>query len=128
MSKSKLGKSADDIFRKPIQQEKAVIEPIVVTHKAEVIQETEEPPSKQPRGRPQEHKETWSKITVVLLDKQIHWLDQLASTIRLNTKSAVSRAELIRSTIAAIEESGIDLSQLGNEKDIKEVILQKLRK
>ncbi len=128
MSKSKLGKSADDIFRKPTQQEKVVIEPIVVTHKAEVIREAEEPTSKQSRGRPQEHKETWSKITVVLLDKQIHWLDQLASTIRLNTKAAVSRAELIRATLAAVEESGLDISQLKNEEDIKNLLLEKLKK
>ena len=81
-----------------------------------------------PRGRPVEHKEEWSKITVVLLDKQIHWLDKLASEIRLNTKIAVSRAELIRAVISAIEESGIDLSRLGNEKDIKDFLLDKLNK
>lgn len=124
MSKSKLGKSADDIFsRKPTQQEKPAIEPVVVKQTEE-----ETPKEKQARGRPLEHKEGWSKVTVVLMDKQIHWLDRLASTIRLNTKAAVSRAELIRATLAAVEESGIDLSQLGNEKDIKNFLLEKLRK
>lgn len=83
---------------------------------------------KQARGRPIEHKEGWSKVTVVLLDKQIHWLDQLASTIRLNTKAAISRAELIRAAIAAIEESDIDLSNIGSEQGIKEVLLEKLSK
>lgn len=123
MSKSKLGKSADDIFRKPIQQEKPVIEPYT-THKAEAVSEEK----KQPRGRPQEHRETWSKITVVLLDKQIHWLDQLASNIRLNTKVAVSRAELIRALIAAVEESGIDISNLSSEHAVKNFLLNKLNK
>jgi len=84
--------------------------------------------SKQARGRPQEHKENWSKITVVFLDKQIFWLDQLASNIRLNTKSAPSRAEILRATISALEESGIDLSHLRNEEDIKTFLLEKLRK
>ena len=83
---------------------------------------------KQARGRPIEHKEGWSKVTVVLLDKQIHWLDQLASTIRLNTKAAISRAELIRAAIAAIEESDIELSNIGSEQGIKEVLLEKLSK
>lgn len=82
---------------------------------------------KQARGRPIEHKEGWSKVTVVLLDKQIHWLDQLASTIRLNTKAAISRAELIRAAIAAIEESDIDLSSIGSEQAVKEILLEKLR-
>lgn len=127
MSKgSKLGKNADDIFSsKPIQKEKHASETIV--HK-EVKTEQEHEDLKRSRGRPVEHKEEWSKITVVLLDKQIHWLDKLASEIRLNTKIAVSRAELIRATIAAVEESGIDLSLLGSEKDIKELLLDKLKK
>jgi hypothetical protein len=81
--------------------------------------QTEDVCEKQPRGRPVEHKEEWSKITVVLLDKQIHWLDQLASNIRLNTKTAISRTELIRAIIASVEESGVDLSQLKNEAEIK---------
>ena len=88
----------------------------------------EAPKEKQGRGRPIEHKEGWSKVTVVLLDKQIHWLDQLASTIRLNTKAAISRAELIRAAIAAIEESDIDLSNIGSEQAIKNILLEKLRK
>jgi hypothetical protein len=127
MSKApKLGKSADDIFSsKPIQKEKPASEPIV--HK-EVKAEQEQEELKRSRGRPVEHKEEWSKITVVLLDKQIHWLDKLASEIRLNTKIAVSRAELIRATIAAVEESELDISQLRNEKDIKNFLLEKLKK
>ncbi len=118
----KLGKNADDIFAKPSQKEKPAMASVVVKQTEE-----ETPKEKQARGRPLEHKEGWSKVTVVLLDKQIHWLDQLASTIRLNTKAAVSRAELIRAAIAAIEESEIDLSNIGSEQAIKNVLLEKLR-
>lgn len=121
MSK-KLGKGADDIFTNPGQKEKPALEHIIAK------QTEEEPPKeKQARGRPLEHKESWSKVTVVLLDKQIHWLDQLASTIRLNTKAAISRAELIRAIIAAIEESKIDLSNVDCESAIKDILLRKLR-
>jgi hypothetical protein len=120
MSK-KLGKSADDIFSaKPKQQQ--VVDPVITPR------EYEAPKEKQGRGRPLEHKEGWSKVTVVLLDKQIHWLDQLASTIRLNTKAAISRAELIRAAIAAIEESEIDLSNITSEQTIKDALLEKLKK
>jgi len=123
MSKSKLGKSADNIFApKPIQHEKPALDPI--THNTEMVQEEE---TKLSRGRPVEHKETWSKITVVLLDRQIHWLDQLGSQIRLNTKVAISRAELIRAVIAAIEESKIDLSNIESEQLIKKILLEKLK-
>lgn len=128
MSKPKLGKSADDIFsgRQSIKQEKPPTKTIE-NKQQHPHSEEQKKEKQQQRGRPQEHKETWSKITVVLLDRQIHWLDQLASTIRLNTKAAVSRAELIRAAIAAIEESEIDLTQKGNEREIKDFLLQKLR-
>jgi len=120
---TKLGKSADDIFAKPSQKEKPAVAPVIVKAKEE-----DTPKEKQGRGRPLEHKEGWSKVTVVLLDKQIHWLDQLASTIRLNTKSAISRAELIRAAIAAIEESEIDLSNTVSEQTIKNMLLEKLKR
>ena len=119
----KLGKNADDIFAKPNQQEK-----IEVKHTNQEQTEQERPLEKQLRGRPLEHKESWSKVTVVLLDKQIHWLDQLTSTIRLNTKAAISRAELIRATIAALKESEIDLSNIGSEQGIKKILLGNIKK
>ena len=77
-----------------------------------------------PRGRPQVLREEWTKVTVVLLDRQIHWLDRLAADIRLNTKCAISRAEIIRAVITAIEKSGIDLSEVGSEKEIAEKLLK----
>ena len=83
---------------------------------------------KQPRGRPQEHQESWSKITVTLLDNQIHWLDNLASSIRLNTRTAISRTELIRALVSAVEGSELDLSQLKSESEIKEHILKAYNK
>jgi hypothetical protein len=127
MSKSKLGKSADDIFApKPVKQEKPVTVPTI--HKEEIVVIKPEDDAKRARGRPQEHKESISKVTVVLLDKQIHWLDQLASNIRFKTKAAVSRAELIRAAIAAIEESELDISHLNSEENIKNFLLEKLKK
>lgn len=135
MSK-KLGKSADDIFSAKPKQKKEELDlraPYFEKQKQkeeEALRQKEEeaPKEKQARGRPLEHKEGWSKVTVVILDKQIHWLDQLASTIRLNTKAAISRAELIRAAIAAIEESNIDLSHVGSEQAMKDMLLEKLKK
>lgn len=79
---------------------------------------------KRPRGRPVEHQENCSKITVVLKDKQIHWLDHLTATIRFKTKTAISRTEIIRALVAAAEEGGEDFSQLKSEDEIKERILK----
>lgn len=78
------------------------------------------------RGRPPVHEESWTKATTVLFDTQIHWLDMLAANIRLKTRKSISRAELIRAFISATIESGLDLSQVSSEEEIKQILLKKL--
>src|SRR5436309_9835575 len=68
-------------------------------------------PVKPNRGRPIVHTEPWAKITVVLLDRHVAYLDRLAIDIRLKHGRAISRAEIIRGLIEAAFQSGIDLSQ-----------------
>ena len=52
-------------------------------------------------GRPRKHADAWSKVSVVLFDRQTLLLDQLASEIRaanqkIGKKVILRRAELIR--------------------------------
>jgi hypothetical protein len=54
--------------------------------------------------------ETWSKITVVLLDRHVAYLDRIAVDIRLQRGIAISRAELIRGLIEAASRTGVELS------------------
>src|ERR1041385_484769 len=68
-------------------------------------------PAKSNRGRPIVHTEPWAKITVVLLDRHVAYLDRLAIDIRLKHGKAISRAEIIRGLIEEAFESGIALSQ-----------------
>ena len=68
-------------------------------------------PGKSNRGRPIVHTEPWAKITVVLLDRHVAYLDRLAIDIRLKHGKAISRAEIIRGLIEAAFQSGIDLTQ-----------------
>ena len=77
-------------------------------------------------GRPAEHDEPWSKVTVVLFDRQIVFLDRLSADIRLKTKTAISRAELIRSMIDAVEGAGIDLTTARSEEDLKTILSKKM--
>ena len=51
-------------------------------------------PAKSNRGRPIVHTEPWAKITVVLLDRHVAYLDRLAIDIRLKHGKAISRAEI----------------------------------
>jgi hypothetical protein len=123
-SPSRIGKS---VFGNSQPATKTVA-PTKKQHDGQPQQHNEEKHTHNARGRPQEHTETWTKATVVLLDRQIYWLDRLASDIRFNTKSAMSRAEIIRAFISAVQESDIDLSQFTSEEAIKEYLLSILKK
>lgn len=62
--------------------------------------------------------ESWAKITVVLLDRHVAYLDRIAVDIRLQYGFAISRAELIRALIEAASQSGVVLSDASNIKEM----------
>lgn len=74
------------------------------------------------RGRPVVHTEPWAKVTVVLLDRHVAYLDRLAIEIRLKHGKAISRAEIIRALIDAAAESGVDLTQADSASSIADLI------
>ena len=61
---------------------------------------------------------SWAKITVVLLDRHVAYLDRIAVDIRLQYGFAISRAELIRALIEAAAQSGLVLSDASNVKEM----------
>jgi hypothetical protein len=86
-------------------------------------------PAKSNRGRPIVHTEPWAKITVVLLDRHVAYLDRLAIDIRLKHGKAISRAEIIRGLIeAAFFQSGTDLSQADSIDTIVELLTSTKKK
>ena len=91
-----------------------------VFEKSDAKQETSNAPKN--RGRPVQHEEKWVKSTVVLFSSQIAWLDHLAADVRMKTGAALSRAELIRAMIGAIQEKGIDLTQVTSEEEARDKI------
>ena len=64
-----------------------------------------------PRGRPPVHVETWSKVSVVLFDRQILHLDRLSTDIRGKSGKVLNRAEIIRALIDGLIDSGMDITQ-----------------
>jgi len=74
-------------------------------------------------GRPPVHDEAWTKVTVVLFDRQIDYLDRLARDIRAKHGAAVSRAQLIRALVDAIAESNLDLTPACTEGDLKKALV-----
>jgi hypothetical protein len=109
MQKPKLGKTAKDIF--------------AATTAAPA-------PTGEPRpgpGRPALHDEAWSKVTVVLLNRHIVFLDRLATNIRERTGTAIKRAEIIRALIDVLAESDLDLTSATSAAELKALLAAQQR-
>jgi hypothetical protein len=78
------------------------------------------------RGRPPIHQETWSKVSVVLFDRQIVHLDRLATDIRGRSGKVLNRAEIIRALIDGLIDSGMDVTMTGSESDLRAKVARRL--
>jgi hypothetical protein len=79
--------------------------------------------AKSDKQRPQViQADSWAKITVVLLDRHVAYLDRIAVDIRLEHGFAISRAELIRSLIEAASQSGLVLSDAADMRQMIEML------
>ena len=77
-------------------------------------------------GRPPVHDEAWTKVTVVLFNRQIVFLDRLAANIRAQSGAAISRAQLIRALLDAVTDADIDLTSATSEADLKATLRARL--
>jgi hypothetical protein len=102
----RIGKSGDDIF---------------VSHV-----DGADPNRPMKRGRRPSHTEHWTKVTVVLFDRQIVFLDRLGADIRAASGVAISRAHVIRALIDALSESDLDLTGTRSEADLKAILTGRL--
>ena len=87
-----------------------------------------EPSVRTRRGRRPSHAEQWTKVTVVLLDRQIVFLDRLASEIRAANGTSISRANIIRGLIDALAESDLDLTSSLSERDLVSTLKKRMRR
>ena len=95
--------------------------------RADIFAPTRRPSAgKRKPGRPPVHDEAWTKVTVVLFNRQIVFLDRLAANIRAESGAAISRAQLIRAVLDAISDADIDLTTATSEADLKATILARL--
>lgn len=104
--RKRIGKTGEDIFIPPFESSDT------------------DPPKK--RGRRPSHTEHWTKVTVVLFDRQIVFLDRLGADIRAASGVAISRAPVIRALIDALSESDLDLTGARSEADLKAILTARL--
>src|SRR3954453_17054975 len=82
--------------------------------------------AKRKPGRPPVHEEAWTKVTVVLFNRQIVFLDRLAANIRAPRGPAIRPAELIRALLDAVADSDVELTSATSEADLKGTLLARL--
>ena len=92
----------------------------------DIFAPTAQPAGKRKPGRPPVHDEAWTKVTVVLFNRQIVFLDRMAASIRARSGAAISRAQLVRALLDAVGDSDIDLTASTSEADLKKSILDRL--
>lgn len=79
------------------------------------------------RGRRPTHSERWTKVTVVLMDREIVFLDRLVADIRAASGAAISRAHVIRALIDALAASDLDLTATRSERDLTRAFTERFR-
>ncbi len=123
MPSQKIGKSAKDIFSKTTEKK-----PTRKPAASKAVNKSAPKSAKKARspGRPVVHVDEWTKVTVVLFNRQLVWLDRLSADIRAQTGAAVSRTEILRAMVDAVTDSGLNLSSDSNELAIKNTIKGKI--
>src|SRR3954453_19438430 len=78
------------------------------------------------RGRPPVHQEAWSKVSVVLFDRQIAHLDDYGNETPRPNRRPLNRAAIIRALIDALIESGMDIAAVTSEADLRARVARRL--
>ena len=78
------------------------------------------------RGRPRTHREAWTKVSVVMFERQVVELDRLTTTIRSKSGAHLTRAEVIRALLDALNESRLDVSAVLSGAHLQRLVAQKL--
>jgi hypothetical protein len=78
------------------------------------------------RGRPRTHREAWTKVSVVMFERQVLEIDHLTAAIRAKTGANLTRAEIIRALLDALNESRLDVTTVVSGAQLKQLLSQKL--
>jgi hypothetical protein len=91
--------------------------------------------SKEPRklGRPTEHDEPMSKVTVWLADRQLAYMDGRTIEHRQGKAAhgdgwkSLSRSHIIRALVDAFEDAEIDVTKLASSDELRALLAERLR-
>lgn len=80
------------------------------------------------RGRPIVHHEAAIKITTVLLNRHVVYLDSVSNAIRGNSGAVVKRSEILRALVEALEAVAPDWDEVRSQNDLVEQLKARLQK
>ena len=78
------------------------------------------------RGRPRVHRDRWTKISVVLFNRQLVFLRRFAGAIQRTTGKSLNRAQIIRALIDALRDCRSKLTAAQSEADLARTLTRKL--
>jgi hypothetical protein len=79
------------------------------------------------RGRPHVHDESWTKVSVVLFDRQIKQLDRILRELRQPDGKRLTRASLIRAFLDGLLKGGVEIAPTASETDLRDQIVSIVR-
>ncbi len=80
------------------------------------------------RGRPKIHNEAWTRVSVILFDRQVTFLDRFAAAASADGGRGPSRAEIIRALIDALGDSRIAFPAGASTEDFQALLTARLSK
>jgi hypothetical protein len=72
------------------------------------------------------HRESWTKINVVLFHRQLVFLRRFSGAIRRTTGKTLNRAQIIRALIDALRDCRSKLTAAQSEADLTRTLTRKL--
>jgi len=133
----KIGKNARDIFASTtstpipvsVEPETALLEPAdegANFSSGEVDYPATE--TSRGRGRPIVHQEAAIRITTVLLNRHVVYLDSVSNAIRGNSGAVVKRSEILRALVEALEAVAPDWDEVRSQNDLVEQLKARFQK
>ena len=78
------------------------------------------------RGRPRVHREAWTKVSIVLFERQIIALDRFTAAVKRKSGVSLTRAEVIRALLDGLHRSRIDAGSITSGADLERLLLKGL--
>ena len=72
------------------------------------------------------HRERWSKVNVLLFDRQVSFLRELSLSIRKTTGISINRTQIIRALVDALTRCRRKFSTVRSEADLARMLTRRL--